>query len=308
MSGLARLLTISGVALGVAGPVLADGAADLPAPIDVLASLERIGPWERVAPAHEYVPDNLWEYIDGGAALFVSYGFTTMATAEYAADGIKGTATVDVYLVPDDLHAFGLYSRERGPKGIAATIGAEAVIDGAAARFYTGRYYVKLKIVPAPEDVGAHLRPIARAVEAVLPGPGRPPDILAAFPAAGQVPNTLQFIGTDLLGHAFLRSGFLVDYDLGGDDPARVFAFVGDSEEEATDAFGKLRAFFEKRGGPTTGVAGLGGAAFTGKEPFYGPGLVARKERIVAGVVRAPTGSRAAALLDAVLQGLTERL
>ena len=34
-----------------------------------------------------YTPENLWDYIDGGAELFLSYGFTAAQTVRYSAEG-----------------------------------------------------------------------------------------------------------------------------------------------------------------------------------------------------------------------------
>ncbi|HEX9933932.1 MAG TPA: DUF6599 family protein, partial [bacterium] len=76
-------------------------------------------------PVH-YMPDNLYEYIDGEAELYLSYGFKELAALVYYAGSPEDTfVTVDVYDMDKPLDAFGLYSNLRFPDYTYETMGTE---------------------------------------------------------------------------------------------------------------------------------------------------------------------------------------
>jgi hypothetical protein len=295
-------LASAALAAGLPGPARADGGvAAAPTPADVLANVAAVGDWRPAGEPTPYDPDNLWEYIDGAAALFTSYGFTEMATVSLEREGVRGAAAVDVYLLPDVLHAYGVYSRERGKDVTTEALGTEGYVEGSAARLFAGRYYVKVRIAPPPADGDEAAREIAKAVVSHLPpGEGMPSE-LSALPSKGLVPHTAQYIGNDLLGHACLADGIVADYDLGGDDPARLFFHIAADADTATAAMATMRDFFAKRGEMGDAVGGLGDEAFTGTEPYYGASLLARQGRAIAGVLNMPSDGVGRSLVREVL-------
>jgi len=251
-----------------------------------------------------YGHEDLWEYIDGAASLFVSYDFVEMATAEYEAEGVRGRMTVDLYLLPDELWAFGLYARERGPDAELVEIGAEGYLARNACRFVKGRYYVKLSLAPPPPEPAGHLRTVAQRLAETIPGAMELPPILSVLPQDGLDERSIVFVGSDLLGHSFLRSGFLADYDVDAEDPVRLFLFIADDEDEAEQAYAGLMAFIRKRGEIEGDVDGLGTRAFIGTTPYSGRMVSVVQEHIVAGLVGEATTERAKELLSEMLERL----
>jgi len=279
-------------------------AAEPPAPIDALAAMTTVGPWARQAPPQAYGQDNLWEYIDGAASLFVSYHFATMATATYKAEGVRGVLTVDLYQLPDDLHAYGLYARERAPDVTLEKLGAQGYVTGPACRFVKGRYYAKLALAPPPKEPREHLLLVARDLSSRLTGSDDIPAVLSVFPMHRQMPNTAVFVAADLLGQSALGSGFLVDYDLGLEDPSRVFLHLDATEDGARHAFDKFREFAARRGKDLQPLPGLGDEAFTCDQPYYGPTIVVRHGKAMGGLARSPDTAQGRRLLAQILTRL----
>lgn len=289
------------------GSIRADAppdAAGPAAPIDVLAAMAAVGPWTRQAPPQAYGQDDLWEYIDGAASLFVSYHFATMATATYKAEGVRGTLTVDLYLLPDDLHAYGLYARERAPDVALADLGTQGYVTGAACRFVKGRYYAKLSLAPPPKEPAEHLLLVAHDMAGRLTGSDDLPAVLSVFPSHRQIPNTAVFVAADLLGQSALGSGFLVDYDLGLEDPSRVFLHLDATEEGARQAFDRFREFAARRATDLQPLPGLGDEAFTCDQPYYGPTVVVREGKAMGGLARSPSITQGRQLLERILARL----
>jgi len=54
-----------------------------PAPQDLLPTSGAVAGWERSGEAEVYVPDNLFDYMDGQAELFFVYRFERLAVQEY---------------------------------------------------------------------------------------------------------------------------------------------------------------------------------------------------------------------------------
>ncbi|NIN11742.1 MAG: hypothetical protein GTO61_10150, partial [Gemmatimonadales bacterium] len=66
--------------------------------------------WTQSGEVRIYTADNLWEYINGAAVLFVEYGVRTCMTADMSAAG--ASVTVDLYEMGSPLRAVGVFKRE----------------------------------------------------------------------------------------------------------------------------------------------------------------------------------------------------
>ena len=83
--------------------------------------------WSVASEVHSYTADNLWEYINGAAELFVEYDVQTCYTGDLASGGL--VVTVDYYDMGTPLNAFGVYVRERPDPGIEIVGATEALIS-----------------------------------------------------------------------------------------------------------------------------------------------------------------------------------
>jgi hypothetical protein len=160
------------------------------------------------APA-KYDPESLYEYINGGADAFLSYDFEELSAATYVAAD-KSEISVDVYRHRDAVRAFGMYLQERPDRSKPLAVGIEGYAGDQHLEFVAGAYYVKLS------GKDERLLAVAQAVAAKLPGTREPPAVFKAFPVAGRIPRAEKLSTRDFLGHAFLRDGFAVPYEIEG--------------------------------------------------------------------------------------------
>ncbi|HSB07739.1 MAG TPA: DUF6599 family protein, partial [Thermodesulfobacteriota bacterium] len=184
--------------------------------------------WKLSGEIQTFESRTLYEYIDGAADLYLTYGFEELKVAEYQNDR-KANVTVDVYWHRTPNDAFGIYSQERLPNAKYNDIGIQGYSEKEILNFLAGNYYVKItgfKI--ESEEV---LTSFARKVAENLGEKGSLPSLLASFPREGKVKDSEKYIAKNFLGYSFLHSAFTADYEIAGRKfKLFIMEFEGESE------------------------------------------------------------------------------
>ncbi|MCK4890483.1 MAG: hypothetical protein KAS97_11180, partial [Candidatus Aminicenantes bacterium] len=68
-----------------------------------------ISGWKKSSTEGYYTPENLFEYINGNAELFISYGFRDLITFTYKKDE-STEITVDIFDMGNPANAYGVFS------------------------------------------------------------------------------------------------------------------------------------------------------------------------------------------------------
>ncbi len=171
--------------------------------------------WRKSGEVQTFKPETLFEYINGGADLYLSYDFQELKVAEYSNEK-KASVTIEIYRQKTPIHAFGIYSQERLPDGKFLDIGAQAYIETNVLNFLAGPYYVKINSFNTGADDREILIAFAKKVSEILGERGALPSILSSFPEEGKKKNSEKFISKNFLGYSFLHSAFTADYELSG--------------------------------------------------------------------------------------------
>ena len=282
-------------------------AWSIPAPGDTAHAAARFIPASKDIPGFTvvngpafYGPQNLWDYIDGGALPYLDYGVRDVAafTAVCAPDTVK--LDVDVYDMGDPLGAFGIYSTERDPGARFLSIGAEGYIAESALFFWKDRCYVKIVAAHSGGTPPKSLETVARAIERRIGGTGGMPRLLSLFPAQERVARSEKYIAKDVLGQDFLKRAFTAEYNLDG-TPYRLFLIESADSAQAKENFRGCAGFIRDSGGIDDTALHLGDEAFAGKESFYGRVIFARKERYILASVGLADASRAKKILTVMI-------
>lgn len=135
-----------------------------------------------------YTADNLYEYMDGGAGIFVLYGVRTAMHVDLRAKPVD--VSVDVFDMGSADAAFGMYAAERTPELHFVAIGAEGYQYEGMLNFVQDRYYVKL--LGFGDGSEAILETLARAVSSRIgSNPGLPALLSKSLPRiARHIPNS----------------------------------------------------------------------------------------------------------------------
>jgi hypothetical protein len=206
--------------------------------------------WTLVEPPRSYLPATLFEYINGAAESYLSYGFQELAVADYKSDSGPATLTVEIYDMGESLSAFGIYSVERYPGSKYLDIGAQGYFEEGTLNFFAGPNYIKLMCFDCGEAAEAILNGIARDIEKRLgAAAGRLPAALAFFPKEGMVANSEKYVGQNVLGYGFLHDGYLAGYQASGQE-FELFIIAGRDEAEARKMLDQYLAAQAKNGAP----------------------------------------------------------
>jgi len=196
--------------------------------------------WNRAESPTYYGPHNLWDHINGAAALYLDYGFTSLATAYYKTTDGKSTAALEIYRMETPLHAFAIYAAERSPEDEFIRIGAEGYLSDNTLNFWKGPYYAKLSSYRTREDPKGILKALAGTVASQIPGRYTEPEAFGHFPAKNRVAKSERYIPKNFLGHPFFKAGYRVNYQ-GDRGNYQLFLVPTTSPAEAEAAFTRYR-------------------------------------------------------------------
>ena len=191
----------------------------------------------REEAASFYKPDTLYEYIDGGADVYLLYDFQRLLHQNFKTR--DGELTLDIYDLGTPENAFGIYSAERSPRYKFVTLGVEGYRSEGTLNFVQDRYYVKLAASGA--GVGAALDPFARMLSRRIGGTARPPALLAKLPVERRVAHSEQYVRKDPLGHAFLAPAYLVGYTWAAKQESKLCAVRREGSRGSEGAPGSVR-------------------------------------------------------------------
>lgn len=243
------------------------------------AELPALEGWRPAGKTETYDRKTVWQAIDGAAELFVSYGFASLRTRDYAARGGKARITVQVYEQTSALGAFGVFQREGG--------GASPGCLG-----LKGRHYIKVLAIEGELGRGGCKRLLA-GLKAALPGGDALPRELALLPERGQVPGSLGYTRESFLGTRRLRRCLHASYARKGATPYTLFVVLPGPKQSAQDAWKALAGHWKPRR--------QGGLEVIATEiPYRGTVALLRRDGAVLGAVG--VGDLAATV--ALLRGL----
>jgi hypothetical protein len=260
--------------------------------------------WELAEGPVAFGPDDLWEYLNGGAPLYVSYGFRRMAHTRYQRQGDPSSSvTIDVFDMGTDLGAFGLYTSIRPPGAEPVDWGAEGFRSGTVGAAWKGRFVVHGGADDEETELTAMLDRLISGIIGTAPGSTDEPEIIAALPADGLVAGSRRYLAEDLLGHQFLPGGVLATYRLGDLEGQLFFSDLG-SSAAAAEALSKLEAHQTRWGGIAEPKPVLGSRAFDFSDPGLGDGTACAAGYFVVGVVGRLEAGQRHLLISGLIQNL----
>ncbi len=243
-----------------------------------------------------YKPDTLYQYIDGGADVYLLYDFLLLLHQDFKAGAADVTA--DVYDMGKPEDAFGIYSAERSPKYNYIPVGAEGYHSKGVLNFFQDHYYVKL--AGSGASVDAQLDQLARTLSTRIGGSRTAPPLLVKLPQLHRVKHSEQYIRKDPLGHAFLAPAYVVTY-ASTPKESKLLVSVANDIPGAKAHLDQLAKHF-KQTGECSAAAELGEGGMRAKNSFEGNIIARTQGRYVIVLLNPPQDG--AALLKSAAQAL----
>jgi hypothetical protein len=219
-------------------------------------------------PVSFYNRNNLYEYIDGQAVFYNSYGFTRLEHGVYQKGG--GTYTVDIYELGSRLSSFGSYRQQREEEAKLFSAGVEGAIIDYLTVFYKDKYYVEIIPMSGGDDDTGAMTLLAGWVDSILPGSKDLPPELSLFPPDGLVTRSERYVDESLISYSFMGRGLTAIYkDPGREKELKVFIALTPGPDKAREIFKGFQGKMNQSQ-PLT-VGGAEGAK--GDLPYRGPSI-----------------------------------
>jgi hypothetical protein len=102
--------------------------------------------WRKSEATRIFDRENLFDYINGGAEVYLAYDFKRLAVQSYGiekGDSSQGSSiTVEIWQMSSAIDAYGVYSLDHLQEDV--DIGQKGGYDTGVLRFWKGRYFVKI--------------------------------------------------------------------------------------------------------------------------------------------------------------------
>lgn len=240
--------------LGKAGTVVAEGVSERAGTV-MAAAPAAAAPVKNLPPMAEgfsamgetehYVPDTLFEKINGRAPAYLAFNFQELTTRSFTLDAAPGQF-VDVFIFSMDTpkNAFGIFSMERDGSGSTVDFVTDGYRSEMGFFYRQGNAYIQVLASDAGQAVMGPAEAFARALAASLPvddtGLG-----VSLLPAKYQVPNSLNFIQSNAYGLSLMKDVYESKYNVGG-TMLTYFAMEASSEAEAAAAWEEIKGYHTK--------------------------------------------------------------
>ena len=238
--GMYLILLLAASALLARGGILRED----PSKQQMTSLLPMVESWSQTEASQNYFPENLFEYINGAAEIYLSYDFQELIVAQYQKKGTENQVAVEIYDMGASTTSFGIYSAERYTDNVFIPMGVQGYLEEGSLNFLVGRYYIKLLCFDCGETSEQTLKEFALGIVKHVKEPGGFPGLLQAFSAKGRLANSEKFILHNVMGYGFLHHGFLASYRL-DDMDFDCFVLVG---KDAADAQNMLSRYQEAKG------------------------------------------------------------
>jgi len=164
--------------------------------------------WKVAAKDQIYNRDNLYDYIDGGAELYLSYGFKKVISRTYVKSG-QPDMVVDIFDMGTSQNAYGVFSHTREEED--TTFGQGSQYVSGLLLFWKGRYYISVLTFPETVESKKAVFDLARKIEKAVEKEGLLPEILALLPQQSLVKESIRYFRH----YAWLNSYYFVaDQDI----------------------------------------------------------------------------------------------
>ena len=192
---------------------------------------KRILDWESVGQDAVYDRKTIYDYMDGGAEVYLAFDFRNAFVRKYKNSSGEEIA-LDIYDMGSPEEAFGVFSCDR--EDPEAGIGQDSEYGYGLLRFRQGRFFVSVTAAGDEKRAEKPILELGKAVAPLLGPPGPLPDLLKCLPESGLKENRTSYFhaAVNLNNRFFVASENILGL---GKDTDCVFAEYAASPTETAD-------------------------------------------------------------------------
>jgi hypothetical protein len=157
---------------------------------------EEIQGWRADDPLKSYDPKTVYDYMDGNAEVYLSYGMKVLYTGQYTRSG-ELPVTLNVFEMTSPEAAHGIFTFERMDPGI--DIGQGSEYGAGILRFWQGSYFIFIQAERETPAAREMILALGRLLAAHLEPGHYTPTLTRALPKEGFRPLSLRYALTPQL-------------------------------------------------------------------------------------------------------------
>lgn len=151
---------------------------------------ETIERWSVQSPDQVYDPESIYEYLNGGAELYLSYTFRSLLNRTYTRPG-QADIIVDIFDMGHSGDAFGAFSHSR--ESVRADYGQGSEYYEGFLLFWRDHYLVSIVASPETEASQKAIHLLAGSVSDSIGRDGSLPAVLNRLPDAGLNESSIRY-------------------------------------------------------------------------------------------------------------------
>jgi hypothetical protein len=254
-----------------------------------------------MAATEFYTADNLFEKIDGRAPAYQGFNVQQMRCRSFSVIAAPGSF-VDVYEFRFDttVNAFGMFAMERDPKGRPLDFAIDGYSGEMGYFFRQGAVYVQVIASDVKPETLALTRAIAENRAKALPMDDSGLAGRRKLPAAGMLPESVEFVLESAQGQAALKEVWQAKYKVGGSE--LTFFLMVSKPEQAAAAWNSFLDFCGKFGKAET-LPSANGARIFRAQVFDKWKVIFQREGELGGAYDTTDSAPAAQFVNQYLQG-----
>lgn len=164
---------------------------------------ESVDGWHSEGKGRYYDRQTLYEYINGGAELYLSYGFVCSINIIYQKSR-QPDIIVDIFDMGSSENAFGIFthSRETNDK----QFGQGSQYTSGLLLYWKDRFYISILASPETIESKKAVFQLAKKIEKAIPAKGSIPEIVGQLPPEGLIQESIKYFKH----HIWLNSYYFI--------------------------------------------------------------------------------------------------
>jgi hypothetical protein len=159
--------------------------------------------WIIKDPIEIFIGDDLFEMINGGADIYLEYGFVQVAQMKFE-NAVAVRDHLEIYEMEDSNAAYGIFTMNSSGKGNIIEIGDVAILYDYYLHFVKGKYYVRCTTSRKEESNIQSIKDFAVIIEKNIKEKGEKPELLKSFDLQGKEINKVKYFeGQIALGNIY---------------------------------------------------------------------------------------------------------
>ncbi|MGC8846364.1 MAG: DUF6599 family protein [Candidatus Hydrogenedens sp.] len=208
---------------------------------------DKIGSWTKEQKVLEFLPDTLFDYIDGDADRYLPYNFQKLTVLFYHNDSNpENSIEVQIYRMATPLEAFGIYSVHRDRNKDVFPYGQDGFIGENQAMFCQAQYFVKL-LIQQTQNAKSVLEFFGKEISRLFPKSEDTVPELLCLDQLDKIPRSECYLAKDVLAQSFLPRGTTALYKI-GDKTATGFIVMFHDDIETNKGWNEYRNYLEEIG------------------------------------------------------------